>query len=132
MTALGYVLYNNVDNYNAILANSQREEHARAQQSKLHKTNTRTQRTTSIHQHDTQAGERRNRKKRKRSISSFLDQSTNFQKQRKINGEDKIKPMRGNITAITKDGTGAGTLQNKEPTKQLVQKKNRISTHRTN
>ena len=63
----GYVLYNNVDHFNAVLAHSQREEHAQAQPSKLQKTN-----------HPDRGEE--NPDMRKRTISRFFDKMANLQK----------------------------------------------------
>ena len=49
--------------------------------------------------------------------SSFFDKTANLQKQRKI-------------TVMTKDGTGAGTSQNEDPTKQLIHIKPESTTTR--
>ena len=90
-TPPGYVLYNNVNHYNAILTQTQREEHAQQQPSKLQKMSNQSKTNPTREEKPAET--------KKRTLSSFFDKTLQHKKQRKN-------------TVITKDGTGAGTPKN--------------------
>ena len=94
----GYVLYNNINHYNAIMTQAQREEHAKQQPSKQQKTSPQSEPSTTIKKSHP-ASEDIPIEKKKRTLSSFFDYTMQPKKQRKNK-------------SITKDGTGAGTSNN--------------------
>ena len=97
-TPPGYVLYNNINHYNAIITQAQREEHAKQQPSKQQKTSPQSE-TTTTNEKRHSTSEDIPIEKKKRTLSSFFDTTVQPKKQRKNK-------------SMTKDGTGAGTSNN--------------------
>ena len=72
-TPPGYVLYNNINHYNAIMLQAQREEHAKQRPSKQQKTSPQSEPTTTMTEKRHPASEDIPMEKKKRTLSSFFD-----------------------------------------------------------
>jgi hypothetical protein len=87
-TSPGYVLYNNINHYNAIMTQAQREEHAKQQPSKQQKTSPQSEPTTTIEKRHP-ASEDIPIEKKKRTLSSFFDNTVQPKKTEEEQEYDK-------------------------------------------